>query len=273
MADPTHVHQVLMNIAINARDAMPEGGTLTIEAANVVLAEKYARMNVEASPGRYVLVNISDTGTGMSKRVLERIFDPFFTTKEIGKGTGLGLSTALTIVNSIGGFLNAYSEPGKGSKFSIYFPAAETEQSTEAGDESSSLPRGNGETLLIIDDEVNIREVMKATLETFGYRVITAADGKEGLAQYVQRGPEIALVISDMAMPAMDGAAMIRALRKLDPEVRVIGMSGLLNTDQSAELQSLNVNAFLSKPFTSESLLTTIARSVKDSTSQDRPAR
>jgi CheY-like chemotaxis protein len=263
-ADPTQLHQVMMNVSINARDAMPGGGTLTIEASNVVLDENYARMHVEASVGRYVMLTISDTGSGMTKRTLDRIFDPFFTTKEIGKGTGLGLSTALTIVKSHLGFMNVYSEPGKGTKFSIYIPAAESERDIEAEARAAALPRGNGEMILVIDDEDNIREVMKASLEINGYSVITASDGTAGLAEFVQRGQEIALVVTDMAMPFMDGAAMIRALRKLDPEVRIIGMSGLLNADQTAELQSLNVNAFLSKPFTSEGLLTTVARLLAD---------
>ena len=127
-ADPTQVHQVLMNICINARDAMPDGGTLTINAKNISLDENYARMDADVHPGRFVLITIADTGTGMTPRIRERIFDPFFTTKEVGKGTGLGLSTALTIVKSHGGFMNVYSEPGQGTRFSIYFPAAESEQ-------------------------------------------------------------------------------------------------------------------------------------------------
>jgi PAS domain S-box-containing protein len=259
MADPTQVHQVLMNICINARDAMPTGGTLTISAANVTLDENYARMDTDVHPGRFVLITIADTGTGMTPRVKERIFDPFFTTKDVGKGTGLGLSTALTIIKSHGGFINVYSEPGKGTRFSIYFPAAESEHGPEDEKGRSSLPRGEGELVLVVDDEENIREVMTATLESFGYKVIIASDGTEGLAQYAQRSNEISLVITDMAMPFMDGPAMIRALRKIDPDFKIIGMSGMLNADQTAELQSLNVSGFLTKPFTAESLLNTIS--------------
>jgi CheY-like chemotaxis protein len=194
----------------------------------------------------------------MTQRVKERIFDPFFTTKEVGKGTGLGLSTALTIVKSHGGFMNVYSEPGQGTRFSIYFPAAESEHGIDDEKGISALPRGSGEIILVVDDEVNIREVMKATLESFGYQVISASDGTEGLAQYAQHAKEISLVITDMAMPFMDGPTMIRTLRKIDPEFKIIGMSGLLNADQTAELQSLNVSGFLTKPFTAESLLHTI---------------
>jgi PAS domain S-box-containing protein len=266
MADPTQLHQVLMNICINARDAMASGGTLTINAKNIVLDENYARMDIQAQPGRFVLVTIADTGTGMSARVKDRIFDPFFTTKEVGKGTGLGLSTALSIVKGHGGFMNVYSEPGHGTRFSIYFPAAESEHGADADLDSRVLPRGNGELVLVVDDEENIRQVMAASLESFGYRVLTANDGTDGLAQFAQRASDLSIVISDMAMPFMDGAAMIRALRKIDPEIKVIGMSGLLNADQTAELQSLNVAGFLTKPFTAESLL----RTIHDALNKDR---
>lgn len=264
LADPTQVHQVLMNICINARDAMPGGGTLTISAQNISLDENYARMDTDVHPGEFVLVTIADTGTGMTPRVKERIFDPFFTTKEVGKGTGLGLSTALTIIKGHGGFINVYSEPEQGTRFSIYFPAAESEHRFDDEKGKVSIPRGNGELVLVVDDEDNIRDVMTATLETFGYRVITAADGTEGLAQYAQRSKEISLVITDMAMPFMDGPAMIRALRKIDPQFKIIGMSGLLNADQTAELQSLKVTAFLAKPFTAESLLNAISSAMGD---------
>jgi len=258
LADPTQIHQVLMNICINARDAMENGGTLTITANNIVLDENYARMDTQAQPGRFVQVTLADTGTGMSPRVRERIFDPFFTTKEVGKGTGLGLSTTLTIVKSHGGFINVYSEPGQGTRFSIYLPAAESEHGTDDRISRTALPRGNGELILIVGDEENIRLVVTATLETFGYRVITANDGTDGLAKFAQNSDDISIVITDIAMPFMDGAAMIRALRKISPAQRVIGMSGLLNADQTAELQSLHVNDFLAKPFTAESLLKTI---------------
>ena len=265
LADPTQIHQVLMNICINARDAMPNGGRLTLNASNVVLDENYARMDIEAQPGRFVCITIADSGTGMTKRVRDRIFDPFFTTKEVGKGTGLGLSTALTIVKAHRGFINVYSEAGQGTRFSIYFPAAGHEERSETDKRESTLPRGNGETILVVDDEENIRTVITATLESFGYNVISASDGTEGLAAYAQHGKDVALVLTDMAMPFMDGAAMIRALRKIEPGLKIIGMSGLLNTDQTTQLHSLNVTNFLSKPFTAESLLQTISSSLKES--------
>jgi PAS domain S-box-containing protein len=258
-ADPTQIHQVLMNLSVNARDAMPAGGTLTLSAANLFLDENYARMNIEAKPGHYILLTVGDTGVGMTKEVQNRIFDPFFTTKEIGAGTGLGLATAITIVKSHGGFINVYSEPDSGTKFSIYFPAEESGRAEKTDSPALPFPKGNGELILVVDDEENIREITRATLEKFGYRVRTATDGTDALALYAQNGTEIALVLTDMAMPLMDGTATIRVLRKLNPNLKIIAASGLMNTEQTAEIQTLNVNAFLAKPFTAEKLLTTLA--------------
>jgi two-component system, cell cycle sensor histidine kinase and response regulator CckA len=259
LADPTQMHQVLMNMCLNARDAMPNGGTLRIGVQAVRLDEDYARTNLEARPGNYVMIGIEDTGTGMSPETADRIFDPFFTTKELGHGTGLGLSTAMTIVKSHGGFLNVYSEPGNGSKFTIYLPSAEAGSLASAQDAAESIPRGNGELILVVDDEPNILQIATATLEKFGYRTATAIDGAEGLAVFAENRSEIAAVITDISMPLMDGPAMLRALRKLGPATRIIAMSGLMNPDQSARIEELNVSAFLSKPFTAELLLTTVA--------------
>jgi len=260
-ADPTQMHQILMNLCINARDAMQPGGLITIKARNVHLDENYARMNLDAKPGSYVLVTVSDTGGGMTPAVQERIFDPFFTTKEVGKGTGLGLSTALTIAKCHGGFINVYSEPGKGSRFSVYLPvtgipAAETEKSIR------SLPRGDGELILVVDDEESIREITEATLQQFGYKVLTAADGTEALAVFAPRSADIAAVLTDMAMPYMDGVVLIRALKKIYPTVRAIAMSGLKNPEHAAELHELNVTLTLSKPFTAEDLLTVVKETI-----------
>lgn len=254
-ADPTQIHQVLMNLSINARDAMQGGGTLTIKATNISLDETAARMYIEAKPGRYVLLTVEDTGSGMTQEIRERIFDPFFTTKEIGKGTGLGLSTALTIIKSHGGFINVYSEAGKGTQFTIHLPTAKSESAAPESRRELPYPTGNGELVLIVDDEENIRQITKATLEKFGYRALTAADGTEALAIYAQNAAEIAVVLTDMAMPLMDGAATIRALRKLNPTLPIIAASGL----PTAEVNRLNVNAFLAKPYTAEKLLTTLA--------------
>jgi two-component system, cell cycle sensor histidine kinase and response regulator CckA len=254
-ADATQIHQVLMNMCINARDAMPAGGMLKIKAENLEVNESFARMNPDAKPGAYIMLVIEDTGIGMNPDIVKRIFDPFFTTKELGKGTGLGLSTALTIIKSHGGFTNVYSEPGIGTKFTIYLPAVESDLDTKEGKIDLPYPTGSGELVLIVDDEENIRQITAATLEKFGYQTLTASDGTEALAIYAQNTGEIAVVLTDMAMPFMDGAATIRALRKLNPNLPIIAASGLPPT----EINSLNVNAFLSKPYTAEKLLTALA--------------
>jgi signal transduction histidine kinase len=172
-ADPTQIHQVLMNLCINARDAMPEGGTLTITAENINLDENFARINVEARTGRYVLLTVKDTGCGMTPEILTRIFDPFFTTKELGKGTGLGLATALSIVKSHEGFINVYSEIGKGTNFTVYLPAAESFSAAPEKTPALPYPKGDGELILIVDDEENIRQITSGTLEKFGYRALS----------------------------------------------------------------------------------------------------
>lgn len=262
-ADPTQLHQVLMNLCINARDAMPSGGSLTLSAMNVTIDENYSRMNIDAEPGRYVLVTVNDTGGGMTNDVQKRIFDPFFTTKEIGKGTGLGLSTAITIVKSHGGFINVYSEPQKGTQFSVYFPADPTSDMGANDETVPVMPSGKGEMILLVDDEENIRQVTQAALESSGYVVATASDGTEAISIFAQQHDEIAVILTDMAMPFMDGIAMIRAARKIDPNVRVIAMSGLISADQAAELTELNVKMRLPKPFTAEELLNAVSDILK----------
>ena len=264
-ADATQVHQVLMNLCVNARDAMPGGGELTVRAENVTLDENFARMHIEAKPGRFVMISVADTGEGMSPQVVGRIFEPFFTTKEIGKGTGLGLSTALTIVRSHGGFVNVYSEPGKGSQFTVYLPAIESEAQERVERKRLDLPAGRGELILVVDDEEAIRQITRGTLETFNYRVLTASDGTEAVALYAQHRDEIAAVITDMMMPFMDGPAAIRALRKMNPQVKIIAASGLGASDKAAEAASVGVHTFLPKPYTAEKLLKTLAEILKSS--------
>ncbi|HRI04502.1 MAG TPA: PAS domain S-box protein [Pyrinomonadaceae bacterium] len=258
-ADPTQIHQVLMNVCLNARDAMPDGGTLTIQAGNVVIDDNYARMNIDARAGSYLLLTVTDSGTGMSTDVISRIFDPFFTTKDVGKGTGLGLATTMTIVKSHDGFINVYSEPTKGTKFSIYLPSAEEHAARTTTADGSRTARGNGEMILVVDDEESIREVAAATLAANGYRTVTAADGREAMDVYEANKDDIAAVLTDMAMPNMDGAAMIAELRKTDPKLNIIAMSGMIHENQTVDLQKLGVEKLLPKPFTAEKLLTTLA--------------
>lgn len=253
--DPTQIHQVLMNLCVNARDAMPQGGVLSVKAENISIDESYARMILDAMPGQFVLITVRDTGTGIPPEIISRVFEPFFTTKEQGKGTGLGLSTVLGIVKSHGGFVNVYSEAGRGTQFRAYFPAAESSLTTQAREERPDVPLGHGELVLVVDDESAIREITRSTLEAFGYTALTASDGTEAVALYAQHKAAIAVVLTDMMMPYLDGTATIRALQKINPSVKVIASSGLADVGKADEAAALGVKTFLSKPYTAETLL------------------
>jgi CheY-like chemotaxis protein len=221
-------------------------------------------MYVEARPGKYVSVGVIDTGVGIPEQNLSKIFDPFFTTKEHGHGTGLGLSTVAGIVRSHGGLINVYSEMGRGARFRVYLPAVESAQPAQAKPSPRDLPSGAGELVLIIDDETAIREVAKETLSAFGYRVVVAGDGAEAMAVFVAHKKEVELVITDMMMPYMDGPATIRALRRLDPKVKIIATSGLKAEDKIADVAQMGVKTFLPKPYTAEKLLKTVAEVLKE---------
>jgi PAS domain S-box-containing protein len=254
--DATQVHQVIMNLCVNARDAMSDGGVLNISAENLFIDENYARMNTEAKIGYYIVITVSDTGKGIPPEVMDRIFEPFFTTKD-GKGTGLGLSTALGIVKSHGGFITVYSEVGNGTAFKVYLPVITITETPKEEERQLELPAGHGESILVVDDEDQIREITRKTLETHGYRVITANDGKEAIALYKQYRELIKTVLMDMMMPVMDGQASIRVIRKINPEVKIITMSGLAEKERLANVADYS-NAFLPKPYTAEKLLKTI---------------
>jgi PAS domain S-box-containing protein len=271
IGDATQLHQVLMNLCVNARDAMPEGGILTLSAENVELDETYARMHIEARPIRYVVLQVEDTGTGMAPGIVEKIFDPFFTTKEPGKGTGLGLSTAHSIVKSHGGFINVYSEVGKGSAFKVYIPAADQGALDRSEKVQEGIPMGEGELILIADDEAAVREITKQILEAYGYQVLLAKDGTEAVVHYAEKREEIRVVVTDMMMPFMDGAATIRALRKISPTVKIIATSGLATSGQAHEAAGLGVDSFLAKPYTAEALLGTL-RKVLGAAQRSAPA-
>jgi PAS domain S-box-containing protein len=261
-ADATQIHQVLTNLCVNARDAMPAGGVLSLTAENLVVDQHYAQMNPGLQVGSYVLITVSDTGMGMSPEVTERIFEPFFTTKEPGKGTGLGLSTALGIVESHGGCLKVYSEVGRGSEFRVYLPTIE--QPVAQPPQAPELPLGQGELILVVDDEAPIRELSQTALETYGYRVITAKDGVDAITLYAQSADDISLVLMDLMMPTMDGMTAIHTLQQLNPHVKVVVTSGLPRNGRFADLPSHPVRAFLSKPHTIQELLT-ILRQVLES--------
>jgi CheY-like chemotaxis protein len=259
VGDATQMHQVLMNLCVNARDAMPGGGSLTIKAENIYIDENYARMHFEAKQGRYIVISVADTGIGMSPGVIEKIYEPFFTTKEQGKGTGLGLPSIRGIVKGHGGFIDVYSEVGKGAEFRIYIPASASAEVRPDDEEPAGLPIGHGELILVVDDETPLLEVARKTLEENGYRVLTARDGTEALALYAEQKNEIDVVVMDMIMPYLDGTATIRALQRLDPEVKVIASSGLPASDNAFEAADEGVRIFLKKPYTAEKLLKALA--------------
>ncbi len=256
-ADATQIHQVIMNLCVNARDAMPEGGTLTLRAENVVIDEELARTNIGAKPGNYILVTVQDSGIGIPSSIIDKIFDPFFTTKDVGKGTGLGLSTAYSIIQNHKGFLILSSELGKGTTFKVYFPADES-TTTEILEQRSVLPFGNGEVILIVDDERSIRDVTQETLKMFNYTAVTTSDGLEAVTLFTQMSEHINLLLVDMMMPVMDGAATIRAMRKIKPKLKIIAASGLLTDVPGSDTLDGTVNAFLQKPYTAEVLLKTV---------------
>ena len=255
-ADATQLHQVLMNLAVNARDAMPDGGILSICAENLFIDEHYAAMNLDALVGPYIAITVSDTGMGMSPEILEKIFEPFFTTKEVGKGTGLGLSTAMGIVKSHGGFVKVYSEVEQGSRFKVYLPSIEGSETQQA--ESLKVLTGHGELIFVVDDEASIRNITEMMLLAHNYKVLVANDGIEAIAVYAQHKHEISLVLMDMMMPEMDGLSAIRVLQKINSQVKIIAVSGLASSDKVATAMDSGVKIFLPKPYTTQELLKTI---------------
>jgi two-component system, cell cycle sensor histidine kinase and response regulator CckA len=252
-ANASQLHQVLMNLLVNARDAMPSGGTLTIAAKKTFIDENYAKMSSEALVGAYVTISFTDTGVGIPQSIIERIFDPYFTTKDLDKGTGLGLSTTLKIVKNHGGFMSVRSEVGFGTRFQVYLPAKDDTISETP--ENQEIPTGEGELILLVDDEAAIVEATKATLENYNYRILVASDGIDAIAIYAQYQNEISVVITDMMMPSMDGEITICTLQKLNPQVQIIAMSGLTSTEMMAKVARTGVKQFLAKPFTTQELL------------------
>jgi PAS domain S-box-containing protein len=259
LGDPTQVHQILLNLCVNARDAMPHGGNLAIGIENCVLDEHYVAMNTQARPGRYVQISVTDSGTGIPPGLLDKIFEPFFTTKDLHNGTGLGLSTVMAIVKSHDGIINVYSEPGTGTTFTVYLPAMETScEGHKDPSEQAALPRGNGETILVVDDEASVLTITSQTLQAFGYQVLSAVDGAHAVAIYAQHQNEIAAVLTDMMMPVMDGPAMIHALVRINPVVKIIAASGLNANGNAAKLAGAGIKHFLTKPYTTGTLLKTM---------------
>lgn len=264
-ADPTQMHQVLLNLCVNARDAMPGGGQLILGAENLEVDEAFAEGNPEAKPGPYVAFFVMDNGVGIPTEHLERIFDPFFTTKEPGKGTGLGLSTVLGIVKGHGGFVRVKSRVGEGTRVRCYIPAAPASEPVpeeQAKGKAIDERRGHGELILVVDDETSVREVARRTLEAHGYRVVTAADGAEALQVYSKSSEPFGAVITDMVMPVMEGAVLIRALMRLSPGLPIIAMSGLPELEADAVQAGAVSGAWLRKPFDAVALVRLLDRAL-----------
>lgn len=257
VGDPTQLHQVLLNLCVNARDAMAQGGRLEITTSNTVVKGTGMDLPADVTPGGYLTIEVRDTGTGIPASLRERIFEPFFTTKEFGKGTGLGLSTVMAIVRSHGGFITVGSEVGRGTQFKVYLPATPAAQATEPVQvKPMRLPKGHGEAVLVVDDEESIREIARSMLGRYGYEVIVAEDGAQALDLYATHREKIAVVITDMAMPVMDGPATITALREMNPAVKIIASSGHTMTG--------GARYFIPKPYTAEMLLTTLAEVINE---------
>jgi CheY-like chemotaxis protein len=256
--DPTQLYQMVMNLCVNARDAMPMGGKLTIAATNAVLKEADCLGLPDARPGPYLRLTVTDTGTGIPADIQEKIFDPFFTTKEYGKGTGLGLSTVLGIVKGHGGVITLSSEVGKGTQFQVLLPAQENSP-LQVAEEQASLPSmGHGELILVVDDEGPVRNLTKQNLEASGFRVLTAQDGSEGVSIYAQHRDEIRLVLTDIMMPRIDGLALAKAVRAMNPAARIIAESGMAANVEAADRAGVTFQAFLLKPYTASNLVKTV---------------
>jgi two-component system, cell cycle sensor histidine kinase and response regulator CckA len=254
---------MIMNLAVNARDAMQDGGKLIIETDNVILDSTYCATHIEAKPGRYVLLAVSDTGHGIDKKTLEHIFEPFFTTKGPGQGTGLGLAMVYGIVKHHGGYTTCYSEPGVGTTFKIYFHAIVSQVLSEKPKEIET-PQGGTETILLVDDEETIRDVGRDLLESVGYQVITAGTGQDALEIYRARGDSIALVILDLIMPEMGGKECLEELIKIDPEVRTLICSGHSPNGAAKTALKTGAKGFIGKPYNSTEMLSGI-RKILDS--------
>jgi PAS domain S-box-containing protein len=258
LADPTQLHQVILNLCVNARDAMPEGGKLTLRVENANLQTAIEGMPVGVKLGPYVALKVVDTGTGMPLEVKERIFEPFFTTKTPDRGTGLGLSTVVTIVKDHGGFLIVESEIGKGTEFHVYLPAKPGLAPQPAEAPGSSSPMGKGQLILVVDDEASIRNIAAQALQMFGYRVVTASDGAEAVAVCAGQKDEIQLMVTDLDMPIMDGRAAIRAIQALVPGLPIIAASGIGSKDFMSDPEEPRVQAVLPKPYHADKLLRTV---------------
>lgn len=260
-AYPSQIHQILMNLCLNARDAMRHTGTLLLYAENCYIDENYARRNLNARVGNYVMITVSDTGCGMSPEIRERIYEPFFTTKTREKGTGLGLFNVFNIVQNHEGFINVSSQLGKGTTFQIFFPAVDSIEVLSVEEElKEKMPQGRGELILIVDDEEDNRKIIQMLLEESGYRVLTANNGEEAILIQQKHRDEIELILMDLMMPVIDGATAISIIIEEDPQAKIIVTSGLI--EQKAIDNLPNLKGYLSKPFTVEKVLENINKAL-----------
>lgn len=255
--NPTHLHQILLNLCVNARDAMPEGGALTLRASNIQLDAVAAAAIPDAMPGPYLKLEIEDTGTGIPDSVVKKMWEPFFTTKVDGKGTGLGLATVRNLVQTHDGVITLKTEPGRGTTFSILLPANPGAESILHPAGLQVVPRGQGELVLVVDDDIGVRETTSAALAGHGYRTLVAADGAEALGLFAPRSLEIKAIVTDLDMPNLDGTALVQVARKLNPGVRVILVSGSADARDARREPPIN-GAFVAKPCSSEILLRTL---------------
>ncbi len=258
MGDSTQLHQVLLNLCLNARDAMPLGGSIILNAVNVHVDREFVKTHLNAKEGKYVSISVSDMGTGIAPETLDKIFDPFFTTKDIGKGTGLGLSTVHAIIKGHGGFVTVQSKEGQGSTFTVYLPVAEKEIDFKTITKEPTSHKGKDECILVVDDEVAILEIARQTLEYSGYRVLTAEEGTEAIALYLREQNDIQLVLTDIHMPYMDGISLIRSLRQITPSLKILVASGHGADSRFLGDTEVMIQGFIPKPYTAGDLLEAI---------------
>ncbi len=262
-ADPSQLEQVLLNLTVNACDAMPHGGRLTIETRNVIADEEYARRHATVEPGEYVLLVVSDTGEGMDAETKARIFEPFFTTKGAGKGTGLGLATVYGVVKQSGGYIWVESTPGAGSAFEVYLPVTEARPECLLEESPASVRKRHKGTVLVTEDEAEVRTLACEFLKSAGYQVLTAQDGEEALAIMQRLGKTVQVLLADVVMPKMGGPELAKRLERLAPDLKVVYMSGYLENGQEHS-EVMESRFFLQKPFSRDALVRQVAEAMKN---------
>jgi CheY-like chemotaxis protein len=260
-ADPGQIEQVIMNLTVNASDAMPAGGELIVETRNVTVDEAFAKTRLPVVPGEYVRLTVEDTGDGMDEATRSRIFEPFFTTKELGKGTGLGLATVYGIVKQSGGWIWVESEPGEGARFEVYLPAVTEPEGRQSPERITTAPGRSSEVVLVVEDEDGVRELAGEFMNSAGYTVLTARDGRDALAVAERCDAPIRVLVTDIVMPHVRGPELARRLKALYPELRIVYMSGYLEYNK-ADGEFLEEDFFLQKPFSRDALISKVGEAL-----------